>query len=228
MADSGDLPISGGGALQNWTLNPYLALGLQCNPFVAEDEPGVPEPLWLDRGWSDAPPKQAARLVQVLGVKGAGKTSHLSHWQAQTRGPYCYYPPGWGRLKMPQVAAIAYWDEADRIPLPYLLSALTWARLTRATIVAGTHRDLGAIARGLNLAVQTIHLQPFDGETLSVWANRRIAAVRLPSQNSTLTLTPERAEKIAAIAQGSWRDAADALHIWAAATAAETCKKLGE
>ena len=210
--------------MDNCQLNPYLNLGLQRNPFVAEDVPGVAAPLWLDRGWSQPPSEQSRRLIQVLGVKGAGKTSHLKHWQAQTGGPYCYYPLGWGRFRLPRVAAIAYWDEANRIPTPYLIVGLIWAWATGATIVAGTHRDLGAMARRCGLAVQTIHLMAFDGATLLAWTNRRIEAVRLPNRVSTLVLTLENATEIAAIAQGSWRDAADLLHIWAAKTAHAACQ----
>ncbi|MEM8809795.1 MAG: hypothetical protein AAGF01_27555, partial [Cyanobacteria bacterium P01_G01_bin.38] len=133
--------------------SPYSRLGLRGNPFIASDTPGVVAKLWIDRGCSAAPQPQARQLVQVIGVIGAGKTSHLRHWQAQTGGPYCYYPPGWRRLKIPTVSQITYWDEADRIPFIFLVIALAWAKLTGATVVAGTHADLGNIARQLGLRV---------------------------------------------------------------------------
>ncbi len=183
------------------------------------DKPGVPAQLWIDRGWSSPPPLQAKQLVQVMGVKGAGKTSHLKHWQAETGGSYCYYPPGWGRVKVPTVEKIAYWDEANRIPLPFLIVALARAALTHATIVAGTHRDLGRVARLLGLRVQTIHLPPLDAEALIVWTKCRIEAVRLPHRDCCLILSRERAQEIVGLAGNSWRDAADRLHIWAAETA---------
>ncbi len=106
--------------------------------------------LWIDRGWSAPPQPGAKQLIQIIGVKGAGKTSHLKHWQAQTGGPYCYYPPGWDRVKLPVVSPIAgpihqriaYWDEADRIPTPVLVAALLTAAQTSHTIIVGTHKDL--------------------------------------------------------------------------------------
>lgn len=203
----------------NSTGNPYLALGLVRNPFVAADEPGVPDWLWVDRGWSEPPPLQAKQFVQFIGPKGAGKTSHLKHWQARTGGAYCYYPPGWGRWQWPAVEAIAYWDEADRVPWPLLALALAKASLVRATIVAGTHADLGRIASLLGLTVRTIHLSSLDGPTLQLWATYCIEAVRVPHLDRGLHLTEQHAAAIAASAQGSWRKAGDRLHIWAAQTA---------
>ena len=111
----------------NLDLNPYLTLGLQRNPFVAEAEPGVSVELWFDRGWSNPPASRAKQLLQVMGPMGAGKTSHLKHWQTQTGGSYCPYPLGWGRLKLPAVEPIVYWDEANRIPTPFLIVAFVWA-----------------------------------------------------------------------------------------------------
>lgn len=200
-------------------LNPYLALGLQANPFVLKEQPGVPEGWWIDQGWSQAPAPRAKQLVQVMGPKGFGKTSHLKHWQGQTGGPYCYYPPGWGRLQLPPVRAIAYWDEADRIPLPWLIMAFGWAALTQATLCVGTHQDLAPFAHPLGLSVTTIELPPLRVNTLLAWSTRRIASVRIPGMPPALSLSPEKAAEIVQTAQGSWRDAADELHIWAAETA---------
>lgn len=207
------------------TLNPYLALGLRGNPFIVRDDLRVPEILWVDRGWSQAPSCQAKQWVQIIGNNGFGKTSHLIHWQAQTGGPYCSYPTGWGRLKLPPVARIAYWDEADRIPLPFLMVALVWAAFTGATIAAGTHRDRGKIAALVGLTVKSIYLPPLDVKSLILWANYQIEAARLPNMNCPLTLEPEKAEAITAMAKGSWRTAADYLHIWVAEIASgSACK----
>ncbi|MEO0354169.1 MAG: hypothetical protein AAF268_05030 [Cyanobacteria bacterium P01_A01_bin.3] len=151
-----------------------------------------------------------------MGVEGAGKTSHLNHWQACTGGQYCYYPPGLGRVKLPPIAAIAYWDEANRIPLPFLALAFARAALTKATIIAGTHTDLGSLARRCGLTVTTIHLPSFTADTLLTWANRRIEAVRVSDRRCRLVLEQERATELAQQAQGSWREVGDRLHIWAA------------
>ena len=200
-------------------LNPYLALGLRHNPFVLETSQTIAAALWIDRGWSAPPQPRAAKLVQILGVKGAGKTSHLQHWRSQTGGPYCYYPPGWGRIKPPVVSAITYWDEADRIPWPLLSLALIAAARTSSTIVAGTHTDLGTVARLAGLSVITFRLKAFEATLLIDWARRRIEAARLMGQPCLLNVDWAKAEEIAAIARGSWRVAADELHIWAAQAA---------
>ena len=211
-----------------YTLNPYQALGLKRNPFVLEDDATISPPLWIDRGWSAPPQPGAKQLVQIIGVKGAGKTSHLKHWQAETGGPDCYYPPGWGRLKLPVISPlakpvhqrIAYWDEADRIPDPILVAALLTAAHTNHTIVAGTHTDLSNVARWMKLPVTTIVILAFDAIMLTQWVNKRIAAVRLPDgcpdECCGLKLGAAKAEEIAIAANGSWREASDLLHVWAA------------
>jgi hypothetical protein len=204
--------------------NPYLPLGLQRNPFVLESSTPLPDNLWIDRGWSAAPAAQAQSFIQLIGVKGAGKTSHLKHWQAQTGGPYCHYPPGWTRFKMPPIGwqtpllpnEILYWDEADRIPFLYLLTALRMAAHRHRTVVVGTHVDLGWIARWAGMTVTTIAIAPFTPQLLLAWAYQRIEAVRLPNQSCGLQLSDLDAQEIAIAAQGSWREAADELHIWAA------------
>jgi hypothetical protein len=205
-------------------LNPYLKLGLQRNPFILESSAALSDALWIDRGWSTAPKPQAKLLIQFIGVKGAGKTSHLKYWQAQTGGPYCHYPPGWKRFKMPPIGGqnplapgeILYWDEADRIPFPYLLAALTTAAHHRRTIAIGTHVDLGWVARLAGLDVKRIAIAPFTPPMLLAWAHQRIESVRLPHQPCRLRLNEADAGRIVIAAQGSWREAADELHIWAA------------
>ncbi|MEM0981274.1 MAG: hypothetical protein AAGH78_13495, partial [Cyanobacteria bacterium P01_H01_bin.58] len=62
---------------------------------------------------------------------------------------------------------------------------------------------------------------PLEAATLRVWADRQIQAVRVPTVPCYLTLPADTAQKIAAIAQGSWRAADDELHIWAAARATQ-------
>ncbi|MEM9770531.1 MAG: hypothetical protein AAF889_02820 [Cyanobacteria bacterium P01_D01_bin.73] len=207
---------SGSAILSNSLLNPYGAIGLRGNPFVAEGGRGVPKELWVDRGWSKAPVAKGRQFVQVMGEKGFGKTSHLKHWRGQTGGPYCYYPPGLGRLRFPAIAPITYWDEADRIPLPWLFLALAWSRVVGNTVVVGTHRDLRSVAVPLGFKVAHIDLPPLDAEMLMKWAAHRIQAARLPGAQCSLALSQEQAGAIAQQSQGSWRTAGTYLHIWAA------------
>ncbi|MBE9140279.1 hypothetical protein IQ254_24280 [Nodosilinea sp. LEGE 07088] len=197
-------------------MNPYTALGLRGNPFVATDPTNPVTDPWIDRGWSAASPLQSRQLVQFIGVPGSGKTAHLKHWQAQTGGPYCLHPTGWKRFKLPAVHRITYWDEANRIPFILLVVAFAWATLTRATIVAATHTELSQTARLLGLRVNTIQLPPLAPEMLMDWASGRIQAVRLPDRDCTLTLPQAQAAAIVLLANGSWREAANQLHIWAA------------
>lgn len=196
--------------------DPYHAIGLQRNPFVLEERLLIPPSLWIDRGWSTPPQPKAKQLVQVIGVKGAGKTSHLKHWQAQTGGAYCYYPPGWGRVKMPVGGDIAYWDEADRIPWPMMIVALGKAAAAHSTIIVGTHTSLAAIAQSVGLTVKNIQLSAFSTQQLTQWARQRIEAASMPGIACKLQLTPTTAHRITTAAHGSWREAADLLHIWAA------------
>ncbi|MGL5081788.1 MAG: hypothetical protein ACRC8A_09905 [Microcoleaceae cyanobacterium] len=210
---------------KSWT-DPYEELGLRCNPFIAEQTAGVSKGLWLDRGFSQAPQPGRRMLVQFMGEKGAGKTSHLLHWQQQTGGSYAYYPPGWGRWQIPPIEPIAYWDEADRIPLPLLFGALAQASRQRATIVVGTHRDLSWAGRSVGLKVRTIQFSSLTPEAILAWAKQRIEAARLPGcQSVDLQLHQAEIEQIATKSGTSWRKVATELHILAAQVAHS---KLGE
>ena len=192
--------------------DPYKRVGLCGNPFVAEPynrttaAPDITSTLWLDRGFSQAPAPAQRQLVQIIGVKGAGKSSHLAQWRKQRHGAVQYYPPPNAMLKRlatyksilpdsallyianrlsrstwqrPPIGDICYWDEACRIPLPSLLLALWRGRRQRATICAGTHRDLSRWAKLCGLKVTTISLDGFSSDELQRWANARIKAARL-------------------------------------------------
>ena len=199
------------------TYDIYANLGLAGNPFVLEREPGAAVGTWLDRGIS--PPQAGQKtFLQLLANRGAGKTSHLLHWRSQYPGPYSYYPiEVMKRWHLPAVDAIAYWDEADRIPLPLLFTSLARAAMVKASIVAATHVDLAWAARGVGLTVETMALPPIDVDSLCIWAARKIAAATLPTvAASSLVLDPVTAAYIASVAGYSWREAADLLHIWAA------------
>jgi hypothetical protein len=196
-------------------IDPYAALGLAGNPFVATAEAGAAAGEWIDRGLA-LPPVGDRLLLQIMGEMGAGKTTHLLHCQGQIGGIYCCYPAGLGRWRVPPVAPIAFWDEADRIPRSLLALALWRAVHLPATIVAGTHADLSGTALQVGLRVQTIYLPKLEVETLLLWATQRIAAARLPDKTVHLSLTPAEAAQIVELAGASWRKAAVHLHVWAA------------
>lgn len=196
--------------------DPYHCLGLKRNPFLAPESLTITADRWLDFGYSAAPLPRQRLFVQVLGQKGAGKTSHLLHWQQQTGGEYFYQPP-WDWRPHPPVAAIAYWDEANRIPLPRLLLALGQAHRQRASIVVGSHWDLTAIARPLGFQVKTIRLTTLNSDSLRTWIRVQLASECLSATTPpTVFPSPQEIATIAAYSQGSWRTAASYLHRWLA------------
>jgi hypothetical protein len=158
---------------------------------------------------------------QIIGDPGAGKTSHLLHWQRQTGGDYIYYPIEFRqRWQWPTLGTIAYWDEVDRMPIPLLLTGLTTARSQDSTIVAGTHKCLQWAGKLTGLRVETIRLPPLTEDELIRWAEQRIAAVRLCDRIPiSLELTDVDVRVIIQQSQASWRQAATLLHIWAAQVA---------
>ncbi|MDO5498072.1 MAG: hypothetical protein Q4F67_00135 [Propionibacteriaceae bacterium] len=199
----------------------FAALGLSGNPFVAEPEPGVVAGLWLDRpGVPPPPPPGSKHLVQIIGPKGAGKTSHLLRWRESAPGPYYYVPPrGLGRLRLPPVAPRVYWDELDRLGAPAL--ALAYAAARGATVIAATHTDLSRLARACGLRVTTFEFPGLAPAVLQEWARLRIAAVTLPGRTPGLALDEPTARDICDRVGASLRDAAVMLHVWAAERAAD-------
>ena len=200
------------------SIDPYHAVGLKSNPFVAERMSGVDSKLWIDSGFSDPPPLRDRLFIQFLGEKGAGKTSHLLHWRSQTNGSYSYFPDGLQRWYLPKVEEISYWDEANRIPFPLLAIALKQAYDRQSTIVAGTHNDLAWIARAIGFRkIKTIHLDTISLEMFSAWVEKRLEAVRL-SPKIEIKLYLERHDALKSLSRSgaSWRRASVYLHIWTA------------
>lgn len=195
----------------------YAALGLARNPFVAEQEAGTPPDLWLDRDdVPSQPPHDAGQFVQIVGVRGAGKTSLMLHWQKMTAGVYHYVDFGRSRWQLPPLAPFCYWDELDRMVGLVRMLALSMARLRGMTIIAGTHVDLAWQARISGLRCTTIHLQPLSVPLLQQLATKRIHAVMLdPIQPPKLMLDQTTAQRILDHAGSSWREALVQLHIWA-------------
>lgn len=196
----------------------YAVLGLRGNPFVAEDEPGVVPALWIERaGVPDPPRPNERRLVQLIGPKGAGKTSLLLQWRHRAPGPYHYVPPrGAVRFQRPPIAPLAYWDEVDRMGEPVRTAAFAYAAVRGTTIVAGTHADLTRLARACGLSVSTYTFSDLDPATLRRWAAYRIAEAARPGVTPTLELDAPTAQVICDRVGPSLRDAGVLLHIWAA------------
>jgi hypothetical protein len=192
--------------------DPYRRCGLPANPFANR---GPQEAVsWIDRGLLPATPAPGGRrLVQVIGVKGAGKTTTLRHWRRQAPAPWRYVPRGVRRLWPLPVAPLVYWDEADRAPAAARRWALRAAARTGATVVVGTHVDLAVEARAAGLAVDTVLLIPLSAADVAGWAARRFADV---AAGPGWQLPPDVAADVAWQAGASWRVAGDLLHDWVA------------
>lgn len=78
--------------------DPYTALGLLRNPFVCDDPRALPDHLWLDRDLPHPPASAAGCAVQVIGLRGAGKTALLARWHRETGGVYPLGAPWAGTL----------------------------------------------------------------------------------------------------------------------------------
>lgn len=200
----------------------YVAAGLARNPFaIPEDDAATPLVPGPATGQAPEPGRQ--RLVQVLGERGAGKTTTLRAWRARRPGPYHWVPPrGASRWHVPPVAAIAYWDELDRLPGWVLRLAFDRAARTAATIVAGTHVDLGPPASRAGLEVVTVTFPPITADRLARWFDQSVAAVAIsdaagnrPHQQLDRP-TPDEFQAMATTAATSWRVGGDCLHAWTA------------
>ncbi|MDO5682413.1 MAG: hypothetical protein Q4G46_06260 [Propionibacteriaceae bacterium] len=195
----------------------YARLGLARNPFLAEAEAGVEPGLWIARAGVPEPPEPGTRtLIQLIGPKGAGKTSHLLRWRERVPGPYHYVPPTRDRWRFPPVAPLVYWDEVDRMGAAVRAAALGLAGVRGATVVAGTHADLTVPACRAGLAVQTYDFPGLTVAVLQQWAALRIADAALPGRTPQLVLDADTAAGICDRVGASLREAAVDLHIWAA------------
>jgi len=208
-------------------MDPYRQAGLRCNPFVLDAGPGVAPELFVNTGTGanlSPPEPHQRRFVQLIGDKGAGKTTHLLHWRRIHPGAYVHLPDGAGRFRWLPVTPICYWDELNKSPWPVLQAAVRLANARGATVVAGTHEDRSRLPRRLGMTLDTLEFAALTGVGVQRWARTRIQAVALGGDTlpaPTLDLALDQAEAIAARAGTSWRTAADELHVWAARRVAE-------
>jgi hypothetical protein len=195
--------------------DPYPRCGLRGNPFAHDDPDGSPG--WaaalVDVGLPGPAAPGGRQLVQVIGVRGAGKTTTLRRWHEAHAGPWRHVPPGPRRARRLPVAPLVYWDEADRAPAAVRWWAWRATARRGATVVAGTHADLGAEARAAGLAVRTVRLPEVTAEHLLRWAALRFAAT---ATEPGWCLPEPVAVAVAARCGNSWRSAGDLLHAWVA------------
>lgn len=196
----------------------YRQVGLRSNPFAATGADGRHEPRtgpwFLDRGLAPPPSPGAGSLLQVIGDRGMGKSTHLAEWRRRQPGPLHYIPrrPYRDRWKRPPVETLVYGDEIDRMPIP--LRAAWFRRLATvgATVVVGTHRDLSGIARRAGLEVHTHLLRPATRAELAAVLDRRLQSAALAGRSPLVAFTDDDIDLIHAESGGNLRAADSAGH----------------
>ena len=188
-------------------IDPYRQAGLDRNPFVAEMSPGVAVEHWIDRRLPPSLTLQPGRLIQIIGAKGAGKTSHLLRWRLLLPGPYRHVGPGKARLANLPVGSVVYWDEADRAL--WLRTALWRVAGRHGMVVVATHRDLSGEAMRAGFNVETHELGQLTSGEVERFAVRRINA----AGGDPGLLADIDHDEIARRAGSSLREAGRLLHI---------------
>jgi len=146
----------------------YRSAGFERNPFSID---ALNErPVFVDRGLPRPPAPWSKTLVQVVGDRGYGKSAHLRQWRAEQPGPHHYialapYRARWTsppRANQVTNVGTIYGDEIDRMPGPHRARWFRALARAGATVIVGTHVDLGATGRRAGFDVRTHHLKPLD------------------------------------------------------------------
>lgn len=206
-----------GGDPREPVLDRYESIGLHRNPFAGSDVNAATNPdLFVARGLpTEPPPPSAGSFVQVIGERGAGKSTHVDRWRRMEPGPLHYIPrhPYRRRWHRPPLGPIAYGDEIDR--MPRALRRAWFHRLARsgATLVIGTHVDLSGLARRAGYGrddraqVATYRLPPIDRAALDELLDARIRASAIGDIDPAELLSGADRARILAGADGSIRRA---------------------
>lgn len=191
----------------------YASIGLERNPFSTQALGA--NRVFIDRGIPAPPPPGSCTLVQLIGDRGYGKSTHLTRWRATQPGPYHYIPlrPYRHRWACPptQPALTVYGDEIDRMPAA--LRQLWFHSLARAhaTVVIGTHADLASTALRVGFTVVSHHLRPFSRNELGAYLNQRLAAAAVAG-TVPRAFTETEIDAVLSASGGTPRDAEDAAH----------------
>ncbi len=193
--------------------DPYRASGLRRNPFAWTADDRDPGP-FLNHLAIARPRPGEGRLLQLIGEKGAGKTTHLRHWHESIGGDYHYVPPE-GPFDRAPIGPLVFWDEADRLPDRTLVKLFRRAKDQGSTVVAGTHRDLRRPARKTKFPVDTFEFAPVTPELLREWVDTRMHVAQL-EDGSPCTVHVDDADLAAVLAEPEGRNlrgAGDLLHV---------------
>lgn len=171
----------------------YASHGLRSNPFAVPHPDAEHQAVFVDRGLRAPPPPASGVLVQVIGDKGAGKSTQVREWQRRTPGPYHYVPatPYRDRWSRPPVGPLVYADEIDRMPAALRRRWFRSLATANATVIAGTHVDLQTQACAAGLAVRTHRLDHVDLATVEAVLAGKVA---LASDATPQTFELTRAE----------------------------------
>lgn len=191
----------------------YERIGLGANAFshhLDGDEPFLSRSCTADLQLVEG----QMRYVELVGVRGAGKSTHLRRWNARHGGAFHHVAPGRQRWRFPPIRPLVFWDEFDRLPAPLRRQALWRAKRQGCTVVAGTHRRLAPEAERLGFAVESQELVPLTVAEVQEWAEARLALVALPGSRFELPMAV--IDSVTAQAGSSLREAGDLLHVWLA------------
>ncbi len=196
----------------------YREVGLERNPFCTAEL--VERRVFLHRGLPNPPPPGSRTMVQVVGDRGYGKSTHLAIWRAAQPGPYHYVPPSPYRSRWSAPPALSkqtgstttiYGDEIDRMPSVLRRRWLRKLARSEATVVIGTHTDLSAVATRAGFTVVTHWLEPFTKAELRNFLALRVDAVTIALPGD-FALTDDDVEQIYSASRGVPREAEDQAH----------------
>ena len=196
-----------------------MRAGLRHNPFKLEAEGPLPDALFakLGRNPTTGPKPGSARVIELVGPPGAGKSTQLLRWRLASPGPYRHVPDNWTRWYGLPVGAISYWDEAYRVPAPLLQLALRRARRLNATVVVAGHVSIADAVRKARLDLDQHEFPYLTAAAVQAFFARRVQAAALAGCTPAFKLPDADAKRLADEAGASLRAVSDALHIWIAA-----------
>lgn len=201
----------------------YEAVGLRQNPFSAAQERDKSSTeirdLFVSRSLPDPPAPGSRTLIQVIGPKGAGKTTHLDWWRTIHPGPLHYIPraPYRARWAQPPLVkasfreAIVYGDEIDRMPKPLRSRWFRHLSQRRATLIIGTHVDLHQLGERSGFEVITHQLETLDLATLREIIDKRFSAFALDG-GASIGFDDDELERILTESGGNPRESEAICH----------------